>query len=112
MSEAEGDPETGAGCGGILVLTVLVLAMAFVLYAVSPEAFILVFWGGGAGLLFWQAKKVPSAPNPAPPPVPERGSEEEPQVTYVRDPSHPNRWVALRQSEWLRWTDTEDRDVS
>lgn len=104
MSEEEaGDaPQERSGCAGAIVLTVLVLALAVVLFAASREAFILVFWGGAAaGLLFWQARKVPPASNSAPPTPSERGCEEEPQVTTIRDPSHPNRWLIIRPSEWL-----------
>lgn len=106
------DEPQGSGCGGIVVLAMLVLAVAGVLFAISREAFILVFWGTAWGLIVWQARKVPGAPKRTPPPALEGAGEQEPQVTLVRDPGHPNRWVALRPSEWLGWTDTEDRDVS
>lgn len=104
VSDAEED-EGRTGCGGAFVLTLLVTGIVTVLYRVSPEAFVLVLWGGGWVAIVWAAKKRPSTPNPAPPPAPERGLEEEPQVSFIRDTNHPNRWVAIRPSRWLDWTD-------
>lgn len=97
--------ESGSGCGGAAVLTLLTGVVVTVLYRLSPEAFVLVLWGGGWAAIVYAAGKRPSTPNPAPPPAPEGAVDEEPQVGYVRDTSHSNRWVVTRPSEWLGRTD-------
>lgn len=103
MSEEEDD--RGSGCGAALVVTIVVAVPLTVLYAITPEGFILALGGIGWGSIIWAAyhtpKSVQDAPDPAPPPLPERGPVEEPQVTAVRDTSHPNRWLTLRTSRWL-----------
>ena len=104
MVDAE-DDEGHTGCGGAFVVTLLAAGAGTVVYRVSPEGFVLALWGIGWASVIWAAKKVPGTPGRPPPPVPERGPEQEPQVSYVRDTSHPNRWVALRPSVWLDWTD-------
>lgn len=110
--ESEEEFESGAGCAGVFVLSALVLTVVVVLYVVSPETFILVLWGGGWTAIVWAAKRTPKIDNPSPPPpVPERGSEEKPQVTMIRDQTHPNRWVILRPSRWLT-ADTEKTGTS
>lgn len=105
MSEEEPEErEERSGCAGAAVIAAAVLAVLAGTYAASPEAFVLGAWAIGWGAIVWAAKKpVSSAPNPAPPPAPERGSEEEPQVTVVRDKSHPNRWVVAQPSSWMNW---------
>lgn len=102
--DAEED-EGRTGCGGAFVLTLLAAGALALFHRLSPEAFVLALWGIGWGAVIWAAKKRPSTPNPAPPPVPERGPQQEPQVSFIRDTSHPNRWVAIRPSKWLSWTD-------
>lgn len=81
----------GVGCGGAIVLAIPVLGAAFALHAVAPEAFILVFWGGGWAAIIWAAKRVPRTPNPAPPPVPEGAETENMQFSVVDDATQPGR---------------------
>lgn len=104
MSEEEPEPQ-GSGCAGAVVITAAVSVPLTLLYAASPEAFILALGAIGWGSIAWAAyhtpKSVQDAPDPAPPPLPERGSEEEPQVIAVRDTTHPNRWATPRVSRWL-----------
>lgn len=102
----EGDaveaPEEQGGCAGYLVLAVLVSGAVVGLFLVSRTVFILTVWGAGWAAVVWAARKpVGDAPNPAPPPLPERGPAEEPQVTLMRDQNHPNRWIVARPSPWL-----------
>jgi len=103
--EEEEEDERGSGCGAVLVVGIVVLVPLLVLYAITPEGFILALGGTGWGAIIWAAYHTPrsvrTTPDPAPPPLPERGSEEEPQVTAVRDTSHPNRWLTPRPSRWL-----------
>jgi len=102
------EPEEHSGCAGAAVISAAVLGLACGLWALSPTAFVLGLWIVGWGAIVWAARRpVPPTPNPAPPPVPERGPEEEVQVSAVRDTSHPNRWVVTRPSEWLSRTDKE-----
>lgn len=103
--------EERSGCGGVLVLAAGTVGLLAAIFAISREAFILFIVVGGWGTILWAAKRVPSASNPAPPPVPERGSVEEPQVTMIRDQTHPNRWVILRPSRWLT-ADTDKTGTS
>lgn len=100
LSEEE-TPEK-SGCAGGAVLVAASLGTGVAVYAYSRDVLVIVVWILGAVLL-WRAarKKVPGTPDPAPPPVPERGSEEEPQVTLVRDTAHPNRWLVTRESPWM-----------
>jgi hypothetical protein len=81
------------------------------LFAAAPDIGVLVVWVIGSWAIWRAAKNVRDAPNPAPPQVPERGSKEEPQVSMLRDSTHPNRWVVARPSKWLTET-YEDRDES
>lgn len=111
MSEEEPQEREGSGCAGAAVVTAAVLALAGILYAASPTVFVLGFWAVGWGAIIWHAKRVPPTTNPAPPPAPEGVAEEEPQVTVLRDKSHPNRWLVLKPSEWLGRS-YEDRDES
>ena len=98
--EVEEEPE-GSGCAGAAVITAVVLAFLAGSYAVAPEVFVIGAWAVGWSALVWHAKRVPPAPNPAPPPVPEGAVEEEPQVTAMQDVSHPNRWLVVRESPWM-----------
>lgn len=104
MTEEEPEPQ-GSGCAGAAVITMAVSVPLAILWAASREAFILALGAVGWGSVIWVAyhtpKSVQDAPDPAPPPLPERGSEEEHQVIAVRDTSHPNRWATLRPSRWL-----------
>lgn len=102
--DVDEEPEGNTGCGAV-VLSLLAVGVITVLYRISAEAFVLILWGTGWGAIIYAAKKRPHTPNPTPPPDSERGPDEEPQVSFIRDTSHPNRWVAIRQSKWLRWTD-------
>lgn len=102
--EDEVEPE-GSGCAGAVVITAAVSAALAGVYALSPEGLVLGLWVLGWSALIWatgwRPKKLRRTANPAPPPLPERGCEEEPQVTMVRDTAHPNRWVVAHPSRWL-----------
>jgi hypothetical protein len=104
VTEEEPEPR-GSGCAGAVVITAAVSVPLAVLYAASPEGFILALGAIGWGAVVWVAyhtpKSVQDAPDPTPPAPSERGSEEEPQVTMVRDHGHPNRWVVTVPSKWL-----------
>lgn len=91
----------GTGCAGAAVAVVVVLGLASLMWAISPTYSVLGLWAVGWGAIIWTAKHVPPAPNPAPPPAPEGAAQEEPQVTLMRDPSHPNRWLTVGPSKWL-----------
>lgn len=105
------DEREGSGCAGAAVVTAAVLALGGIFYAASPTFFVLGFWVVGWGAIIWAAKHVPATANPAPPQTPEGVREEEPQVTVLRDKSHPNRWLVLKPSEWLGRS-YKDRDES
>lgn len=111
MKDRFGEPEGPEG-GGWCLLIAAAAGVGMAVFAYSRDLFVIAFWVIGSVAVWRAARKVSGAPNPAPPPAPERGSQEEPQVTLIRDTTHPNRWVIIRQSKWLRWTATEDRDVS
>lgn len=100
MGESLEEPE-GSGCGTVIVITVMVALPMTVLWAISPAALVLAVWVVGWGSVIWSAKRVPRTPDPAPPPPSERGSEQEPQVTILRDTTHPNRWIVARPSRWM-----------
>jgi hypothetical protein len=87
------------GCGCVLAVPATVVLV--VLFTKAPDLGVGLLWVTGWGSLIWAAKRVPREANPAPPPVPERGSKEEPQVGVVRDQSHTNRWLVLRNSVWM-----------
>jgi len=99
---------------GAAVLTVAAAGVGIAVFVYSRDAFVLLVWAIGAAAVWWAAKRpnksVQHAPDPAPPPLPERGSEKEPQVSMVRDASHPNRWMVTRPSPWLAEPIEKDRD--
>lgn len=89
---------------GAALLTVVGAGVGLAVFVYSRDAFVFLVWALGAAAVWWAAKrpnKVQVAANPAPPPLSERGSEKEPQVTAMRDVSHPNRWIVTRESPWL-----------
>lgn len=93
---AVAEDETSGGCGGYVVIAVVAAAPLLVLYGIAPEAFVLAFWAVGWGLVVWAARKrVQDAPDPAPPPVPERGSDTKPQFRVVQDPQRPGASVVV-----------------
>lgn len=101
---------------GAAVLVTAAGGVGIATFNVSRDAFVLLVWVLGAAAV-WYAAKTPNksvqhAPDPAPPPLPERGSEEEPQVSMVRDTTHPNRWAVTRPSPWLTKEIEKDRDES
>lgn len=104
--EAEETP-SGGGCAGISVLVAAALGLGTAVYAISRDTLVIAVWIIGWGLVWRAAKRGPKsvadAPNPAPPPLPERGSEATPQVSMVRDTAHPNRWIVATESPWLRY---------
>lgn len=112
--EEEPEPEMLSGSiAGAAVLTVASGGVGFAVFAYSRDAFVLLVWALGAAAVWYAAKKpVPSTPNPAPPPPPEGVEVEEPQVSVVRDPSHPNRWLTIRPSRWLREDNTKETGTS
>lgn len=112
MSDAEDEEPEGSGCGGWLVLAAAGAGTGGAVYAYSRDLLVILVWVIGAVLLWRANKKMPSAANPAPPAPPERGSDEEPQVSVVRDQDHPNRWLVTRSSEWLKWEPQDDKDES
>jgi len=97
---------------GAAVLVPAAAGVGIAVFVYSRDAFVLLVWALGAIAVWYAARKpnksVQDAPNPAPPPLPERGSEEKPQVTMVRDTTHPNRWAVTRPSPWL--TEPIERD--
>lgn len=99
--EPEEAPARNGGCAGVAVITIAALGLGVAFYAVSRDLLIVVVWVTGAVLLYRAAKKMPGTANPAPPPVPEGAVGEEPQVTVVRDFSHPNRWLVTKPSRWM-----------
>lgn len=89
---------------GAAVLTTAAAGIGIAVFVYSRDAFVLLVWALGAVAVWYAARtpnKVPGTPDPAPPAPSERGSEEEPQVTMVRDSTHPNRWTVARPSPWL-----------
>lgn len=106
------DVPEGAGCAGITVLTVAALGLGTAIYAISSDTFVIAVWIVGWALVVKAARKpVQSTPDRTPPPLPERGPEEKPQVKMVRDTTHPNRWVVAAESPWLRYP-LDKRDES
>ena len=100
MSEEEA-PES-SGCAGVVVVSAAALGAAFGIYSISRDLFILAVGAIAWGAVLWVAwKPLPHTPDPAPPPVPERGSDAKPQVSVIRDTGHPNRWVVAAPSPWM-----------
>jgi hypothetical protein len=98
---------------GAATLLICSAGVGLAVFAYSRDAFVLLVWALGAAAVWWAAKKpVQGAANPAPPPLPERGSDEEPQVTMVRDTTHPNRWIVTQESPWVAQEIEKDRDES
>jgi hypothetical protein len=98
---------------GAAVLTVAAAGVGLAVFVYSRDGFVLLVWALGAAAVWWagcRPNKVHHAPDPAPPPLPERGSEEKPQVSMVRDGAHPNRWIVARQSRWVTEEIDKDRD--
>lgn len=104
-----------APASGVAVLVAVALGTGAALFAYSRDTLVILVWVVGAVLLYRAAKRGPKsvqgAPDPAPPPLPERGPKQEPQVSLVRDTTHPNRWIVTRESPWLTYRH-EDRDES
>lgn len=99
--ELTGEPRERSGCAGYAVLAAAALGVGGAVYAVSRDLFVIAVWVVGWVLVYRAAKKVPDAAIPTPPAPSERGSEKEPQVTMVRDISHPNRWIVAKESPWV-----------
>lgn len=117
MTEAEDEAPgpSGSGCAGAAVIAAAVLGSVLGLYAISRTVFILAVWVIGWGSVIWVAKQTPKSvrgtPYSAPPAPSERGSEEKPQVSVIRDTTHPNRWAVATPSRWLDW-EYDERDES
>lgn len=109
MTDHEPEDETpeGTGCGAVLAITIGLVVPLLVVYAISPEGFIVALGGLGWGAIIWVARHTPKnvadTSGRTPPPPPERGCEEELQVTMMRDTTHPNRWVITKPSPWLAY---------
>jgi len=74
---------------------VLGLVPVAVVFAASPDAGVLVTVGAVTGVVWWRARRVPHAANPAPPPPPEGAPDEKPQFTIVDDPDNPARHIIV-----------------
>jgi hypothetical protein len=74
-------PEPSRAAGACVLIALGGGALGAV-WAASPEAGVLTLWGTGA-LAVW--RYVRRAANPAPPPPPERGPDENPLFTVVED---------------------------
>lgn len=98
MTEEE-EPRKGSGCAAVMVVMVFTAVPMVVLWLVSREAFILFVGAIAWGAIIWAARTEASwvldAPNPAPPPAPEVVETQDMQVTYVKDPNHPNHWEVV-----------------
>lgn len=104
------EPEESAGCAGAVLVTVLALGGAWAAHKVFPNGSILLLWIVGWGAVIWATGYRRHTPNPAPPPLPERGAEQNPQVTVMRDTSHRNRWIVTRPSPWLTYDPAAEAD--
>lgn len=105
-----GDEEPEGGrAAGIFLLVASAAGVGTAILAYSRDLLVILVWIIGAAALWRANKKMSRASNPAPPPEMRVATDAISQVTFVRDPSHPNRWVTLQQSDWLDWTN-EDRD--
>lgn len=103
-AEPEDDVPEGGGCAGVTVLTVAALGLGTAIYAISSDTLVIAVWIVGWALVVKAARKpVQNTPDHSPPPLPERGPEEKPQVKMVRDTTHPNRWIVATESPWLRY---------
>lgn len=101
---------------GAAVLVTAAAGVGIAVFVYSRDAFVLLVWALGSAAV-WYAAKTPNkcvrdAANPAPPPLPERGMEEEPQVKMVRDTTHPNRWTVARPSPWMTEEITKETGTS
>lgn len=99
---------------GAAVLVAAAAGVGLAVFVYSRDAFVLLVWALGAYAVWWAAKKpnksVQDAPDRTPPGPSKRGSEKEPQVSMVRDTTHPNRWVVTRPSPWMTEPIEKDRD--
>lgn len=93
---------------GAAVLVTAAAGVGLAVFVYSRDAFVLLVWALGAAAVWWATgakrtprKRVQDAPDPAPPPLSERGALKEPQISAVRDTAHPNRWTVTRPSPWL-----------
>lgn len=102
MAVTEDDTPEGSAAAGGCLLTAAAIGVGTAVYAVSQDTLVIAVWILGWGLI-WRAarKKVPGTPDPPPPPSPEGAPKQEPQVSVIRDSSHPNRWLITRPSRWL-----------
>lgn len=110
VTEEEPEPEGSETAGGCMLLAVST-GLGLAMYNVSRDLFVILVWVIGTSAVWWAAKKVHTPVNPAPPPLPEGVAEEEPQVTTVRDKTHPNRWLTLKPSRWMREEIDKERET-
>lgn len=107
VSEEEPERE-GSGCAAVTVAVIVVAVPLALLWRAYRDAFIIAVWVIAWGAVVWAARRPNKIDNPSPPPPAERGPEKEPQISMMRDQSHPNRWVVTRPSRWL--TETHDKE--
>lgn len=81
MSAPEEDEMETSKVAGYLLLGAFALGVLYVLAMALPRITTLIVWGLGWTGLIWGWRRMSVAPNPSPEEVPERGSEEEPQIT-------------------------------
>lgn len=85
MSKTKAAPEPTektSRAAGACVLVVLAGVGAGAVFAASPTAGVLGLWVVGTTVLWRYVRRTA---NPAPPPPPERGSDEKPQYTVTED---------------------------
>lgn len=101
MSEEEQEPQGSETAGGCMLLAVST-GLGFAVYNISRDLLVIVVWVIGTALIGRACRnKVQRPVNSAPPAPSKRGCEEEPQVTVMRDKTHPNRWVITKRSRWM-----------
>ena len=106
--EPEEDPQQGLGCAAVTVIAILTAVPLALLWLWSRDAFILTVWLIAAVSVIWAARRPNKIENHSPPPPSDPSPQKKPQVSMMRDQSHPNRWVVTRPSRWL--TDTHDKE--
>lgn len=95
---------------GAAVLVMAAAGLGLAVFVYSRDAFVLLVWALGAAAVWYAARKPNKIDNPSPPPPPDPSQKQEPQVTMVRDTTHPNRWAVTRPSPWLAEPIERDED--
>lgn len=91
--------------GGWCLLIAAAAGVGVAVFAYARDVLVILFWALGSVALWRAARRVQYAANPAPPPVPDKPTKQEPQVStvVVKDATHPNRWAVAEPSRWLDW---------